>query len=270
MQPADPQWFTEEIDAELVEPSLHTAESGDVFVPYRLYRAKNPNFGLIVWVHGGPTDQWNITFRPRLVYWLSRGWSICVVDHRGTTGHGRAFTQSLEGHWGDYDAVDTAAVIHQVQRTFGYRPGRTVLMGGSAGGLTALNAISIDPTMVSAAVLSYPVVDLGELLEGDDPFETHYMPTLIGAINADDPVVWSRSPLSRAHRFIGTRILIFHGDQDVSVPLVHSERLRDVVARAGGSVQLEVMPGEGHGFKQAISLIREYSLTEEFLTRPLT
>ena len=267
VKPADPQWFEDDIDAELVEPSLHTADSGDVFVPYRLYRAAKPNYGLIVWVHGGPNDQWNITFRPRLAYWLSRGWSICVVDHRGTTGHGREFTQALEGHWGDYDAVDTAAVIAQVQRTFGYRPGRTVLMGGSAGGLTALNAISIDPSLVSAAVLSYPVVDLAELMRGDDPFETHYMPALIGAAADTDPMLWTRSPLSRAHRLAGTRILVFHGDQDHSVPLVHSERLRHVVAAAGGHVQLEVMPGEGHGFKDTLNVIREYSLTEEFLTR---
>jgi dipeptidyl aminopeptidase/acylaminoacyl peptidase len=265
VKPADSQWFTDEIDAELVEPSLHTADSGDLFVPYRLYRAAKPNYGLIVWVHGGPTDQWNITFRPRLAYWLSRGWSICVVDHRGTTGHGREFAQALEGHWGDYDAVDTAAVIAQVQRTFGYRPGRTVLMGGSAGGLTALNAISINPTLVSAAVLSYPVVDLAELMRGDDPFETHYMPALIGASDDSDPMLWNRSPLSRAHRLVNTRILVFHGDQDHSVPLIHSERLRDVVAAAGGHVQLEVMPGEGHGFKDTLNVIREYSLSEEFL-----
>jgi dipeptidyl aminopeptidase/acylaminoacyl peptidase len=120
---------------------------------------------------------------------------------------------------------------------------------------------------VSAAVLSYPVVDLAELMRGDDPFETHYMPALIGAHDDQDPMLWTRSPLSRAHRLANTRILVFHGDQDHSVPLVHSERLCEVVKAAGGHVQLEVMPGEGHGFKDTLNVIREYSLTEEFLTR---
>jgi dipeptidyl aminopeptidase/acylaminoacyl peptidase len=114
-------------------------------------------------------------------------------------------------------------------------------------------------------VLSYPVVDLGELMRGDDPFETHYMPRLIGASSPDDPLLHARSPLKWAHRIAKVPVLIFHGDQDHSVPLIHSERLRNVVGAAGGSIRLEVMPGEGHGFRDPLNVIREYSFTEEFL-----
>jgi dipeptidyl aminopeptidase/acylaminoacyl peptidase len=49
------------------------------------------------------------------------------------------------------------------------------------------------------------------------------------------------------------------------VPLIHSERLQNVVCAAGGSVRLEIMPGEGHGFRDPLNVIREYSFTEEFL-----
>ena len=265
VKPADELWFTPEIDTELVEPSVHTAENGDVTVPYRLYRSSHPPFGLIVWVHGGPTDQWQVTFRPRLTYWLSRGWSIVVVDHRGTTGHGREFALSLEGQWGSADSSDTHAVLQHVQRVFGYRPERTVLMGGSAGGLTVLNTIAIDPALVAGAVLNFPVVDLGELMTGDDHFESHYMPRLIGASSPEDPLLHARSPLKWAHRIAQVPVLVFHGDQDHSVPLIHSRRLRNVVRAAGGSLRLEVMPGEGHGFRDPLNVIREYSFTEEFL-----
>jgi dipeptidyl aminopeptidase/acylaminoacyl peptidase len=74
-----------------------------------------------------------------------------------------------------------------------------------------------------------------------------------------------RSPLSRAHVIAGTPLLVFHGDQDTLVPLSHSEQLRDVVNAAGGAVRLEVMHGEGHGFRDPLHVIREYSMTEEFL-----
>jgi dipeptidyl aminopeptidase/acylaminoacyl peptidase len=265
VRPADELWFTPEIEAELVEPSVHDVDNNGITVPYRLYRSVHPPFGLIVWVHGGPIDQWQVTFRPRLTYWLSRGWSIVVVDHRGTTGHSRDFTEALEGQWGSADSSDTHAVLHHVQRVFGYRPERTVLMGGSAGGLTALNTIAIDPDLCAGAVLSYPVVDLGELMRGDDSFETHYMPRLIGAASPDDPLLHTRSPLKWAHRIAKVPVLIFHGDQDHSVSLIHSERLRNVVRAAGGSVRLEIMPGEGHGFRDPLNVIREYSFTEEFL-----
>ena len=267
VQPADEQWSHEDIAQELVEPSVHSAVVAGGEVPYRLYRATSPNHGVIVWVHGGPNDQWQVTFRPRLTYWLSRGWSIVVVDHRGTTGHGRAFTEALNGGWGAIDATDTVAVVEQVQRTFGFRPKRTVLMGGSAGGLTVLNAVGRAPALIAGAVVSYPVVDLGEILKGDDSFETHHMPTLIGASQPDDALVAERSPLARADTLATVPILVFHGDEDHSVPLVHSHRLVDAVRAAGGTIHLEVMPGEGHGFRDPLNIIREYDMTEEFLLR---
>lgn len=265
VEPTATMWHAPEFDSELVEPTVHEAFVGERAIPYRLYRAHSPNWGVIVWVHGGPIDQWQVTFRPKFSYWLSRGWSIVVVDHRGTTGYGRPFQQELEGHWGAYDADDTVAVVRQVQRAFGFRPERTVFMGSSAGGLTVLNALGQSRSLATGAVLSFPVVDLVDLMQGSDPFETHYMPRLIGADSPHSGLLYERSPLSKAHVIAGTPLLIFHGDADAAVPLSHSEKLRDVVNAAGGAVRLEVMQGEGHGFKDPFHIIREYSLTEEFL-----
>ncbi len=263
----DDEWRTAEIDAELVEPSVHEADNDGVAIPYRLYRSSKHPYGLIVWVHGGPTDQWQVTFRSRIPFWTSRGWSVVVVDHRGTTGHGRAFVDALHGYWGERDADDTATVLRHVQRVFGYRAERTVLMGGSAGGLTALNCAVRAPEHIAGMVLSYPVVDLPNIMRGDDPFETHYMPQLLGAKESGDPILHARTPLTFANRIAHIPTLIFHGDQDKSVPLIHSQRLQDVVRAAGGNVQLEVMEGEGHGFKESRSVIREFLLTESFLSR---
>ena len=267
---ADPRWKHDEFNDELVEPTVHRAPGAEVSVPYRLYRPHSPNGLLIVWVHGGPNDQWQVTFRPRFTYWLSRGYTIAVVDHRGTTGHGRQFLMALEGHWGDMDATDTLQVIRHVQTTQGFLPESTVLMGGSAGGLTALNCIVKDAPLVAGAVLQYPVVDLAEILRGDDPFETPYMPTLIGATGPDDPVVTQRSPHMHGSAFTNTPLLVFHGDSDHSVPLVHSLRLHEAVVAAGGQMQLEVMAGEGHGFKNPANVTAEYRITEEFLNRLFT
>jgi dipeptidyl aminopeptidase/acylaminoacyl peptidase len=138
-------------------------------------------------------------------------------------------------------------------------------MGSSAGGLAVLNALGTSRTLAAGAVVSFPVVDLAQLMQGSDPFETHYMPRLIGAHDAGDPLLTQRSPLSRAHVIAGTPLLVFHGDNDTLVPLSHSEQLRDVVNSAGGAVRLEVMHGAGHGFGDPLHIIREYSMTEEFL-----
>lgn len=267
--PGDERWVRDH-DDDLVEPTVHSARTDDgVDVPYRLYSPVVANGGLIVWVHGGPIDQWQVTFRPRITAWVSRGWTIAVVDHRGTTGHGRRFREALHGRWGDVDVADTATVTRDLHSR-GFTPDATVLMGGSAGGLTALGLAGKFPDLVAGAVVSYPVVDLAEMLRHDDAFEGHYMPMLFGTANAEEPSLFERSPLSMSEPLSRVPLLVFHGDNDHSVPLVHSLRLRDAVESAGGTVQLEVMPGEGHGFKNPVNVAREFTLTEEFLDGVLT
>ena len=266
VKPADPFWATDDVDAELVEPTIEMAEGDRASVPFRLYKSHQSHGSLICWVHGGPNDQWQVTFRPQFTYWLSRGYDIAVVDHRGTTGHGRDFMLSLNGHWGEYDSDDTVAVIRHLQAAFGYKPERTIVMGGSAGGLTALNVAVTAASLIAAVVVKYPVVDLAELLRGEDPFESHYMPALIGATIDNDELARERSPHKHGEALIDTPILLFHGDQDMSVPIIHSERLRDAVNAAGGSVRLEAMVGEGHGFRNPDNILREFQITETFLT----
>jgi dipeptidyl aminopeptidase/acylaminoacyl peptidase len=260
VRPADARWFENEIDVELVEPTVERAP-GDVEVPYRLYRAHRPHGGLICWIHGGPNDQWQVTFRSQFTYWLSRGFAIAVVDHRGSSGHGREFMLSLNGHWGEYDAIDTANVLRHLQSVHGFSSAMTVIMGGSAGGLTALNTAISDASLCAGVVVKYPVVDLVAMLHSDDPFEGHHMPALIGSENQ----AAAHSPHNNAAALRDVPVLVFHGDQDHSVPLVHSERLRDAIEAVGGTIQWEVFAGEGHGFRNPVNIAREFAVTEEFL-----
>lgn len=254
-------------EAELVEPECLRLPGDAGPIPVRLYRPPAPHGGLIVWVHGGPTDQWQVTFRPRLAWWSSRGWTIAVVDPRGSTGHGRSFALALEGGWGDVDAADTVAATRGLQRMLGIDAKRTVFMGSSAGGLTVLAAASRAPDLVAAVVAAYPVVDLSELARGADPFETHYVPRLVGARDGHDPVLRERSAHMRATTLASVPVLLLHGDADPVVPLVHSLRLRDALLAAGGRAELEVFAGEGHGFRDPVNVAREHAASEEFLAR---
>jgi dipeptidyl aminopeptidase/acylaminoacyl peptidase len=168
---------------------------------------------------------------------------------------------SLNGHWGEYDAIDTANVLRHLQSVHGFSSATTVLMGGSAGGLTALNTAIGDVSLCAGVVVKYPVVDLVAMLHSDDPFEGHHMPALIGS-QAD---AIARSPHNNAAALRDTPVLVFHGDQDHSVPLIHSEQLRDAIQAVGGNIRLEVFTGEGHGFRHPENIAREFAATEEFL-----
>ncbi|MBM3638968.1 MAG: S9 family peptidase [Actinobacteria bacterium] len=263
--PDGERWRATDIAQWLVEPIVDRCHTAHGDIPFRLYESPRTSGALICWIHGGPNDQWQVTFRPRLNFWLSRGFDIAVLDHRGSTGHGRAFLDSLNGGWGDRDAVDALAVLDHLCSTGNYTTRRTVLMGGSAGGLTVLAMLAQRPAVAGAAVVSYPVVDLLALAHGDDPFETHHVPLLVGATSVDDEVLTERSPLRHATNVASVSLLVFHGTEDKVVPLEQSLALLDAVESAGGVIRLEVMTGEGHGFSNPDAIDHEYAVTCEFL-----
>lgn len=258
--------------AGLVEPELVEIRADDgATLHARLYRADGHGGTgdagrLICWLHGGPTDQWQVTFMPRIAFWRSRGWNVLVPDHRGSTGHGREYQQALHGQWGVLDVTDTIVAIRHAQDRGWGRPDRTVLIGGSAGGFTALGVVARAPQLVCSAVVAYPVTDLVELAERSHRFERHYTDHLVGPLPQFEAEHLARSPAQHAGR-IRTPLLVLHGDADPVVPLAQSERLVRRAREAGADVTLHVYPGEGHGFRLAEHQRDEYERIEAFLAR---
>lgn len=252
-------------DDELHEPELVEVPVADGVLHARLYRSDDNDGRMIVWLHGGPTDQWQVTFMPRIAFWMSRGWSILVPDHRGSTGHGRAYQQALRGRWGELDVADTLAVTRHAHVAGWARPERTVVFGGSAGGFTALGAVAAEPGRFAAAVLVYPVSDLVELTELSHRFERHYTHHLVGPLPEALALYRHRSPTFHAHRYARTPLLLLHGEEDAVVPVRQSTVFAHRVRAAGGDVQMHVYPGEGHGFRIAANQLDEYRRAEGFL-----
>ncbi len=252
---------------ELVEPELVEIPVSDGALHARLYRAEESMGRLIVWLHGGPTDQWTASFMPRFSYWLSRGWSILVPDHRGSTGHGRAYQQALRGRWGELDVADTLAAAEFAQAAGWSVRGRAVVFGSSAGGFTALGAMAAAPDCFAAGVVLYPVSDLIELAERSHRFERHYTDSLVGPLPESVALYRERSPAYHSDQFTHSPILILHGELDAVVPVRQSRVFAQRVRTAGGDAQLHVYPDEGHGFRQPANQLDEYRRAEDFLAR---
>ena len=227
---------------------------------------------LLAMVHGGPTDQWEVDWRPRITTWWSRGWDVLVVDPRGTTGHGRSYQRALHGRWGRADVDDTADLIAHAHRAGWATPATTALLGGSSGGLTVLGVLADHPGLVAGGVASYPVSDLRALAEATHRFEAHYTDTLVAPDDGSEASAdrfRALSPISRATS-ITAPLLVFHGSDDPVVPLAQSEALVDAIEAGGGSVELVVYDGEGHGFRDPDHVADEHERTEAFLERLVT
>ncbi len=250
-------------EPELVELDLDL-DTADPAVTLHARRYVAGQGRTICWIHGGPTDQWQVEFLPRVAYWWAQGWDILVPDPRGTTGHGRDYQQALRGGWGKLDVDDTASVLRHSHRAGWSTPERTVVMGGSSGGLTTLGLLGLQPGLAAGGVVLYPVTDLADLSARSHRFEAHYTVSLVGPLD-DEDLYRERSPLSYAD-LIDVPLLVMHGDQDPVVPIDQSEALVDTIRGAGGEVTFQVMEGEGHGFRSPEHKLLEYRLIADFLS----
>jgi dipeptidyl aminopeptidase/acylaminoacyl peptidase len=251
----------------LVEPQLMRVQSRDgIDLHARLYSATQSNGRLICMIHGGPTDQWQVTFMPRVTYWIDRGYDVLVPDHRGSTGHGRHFTQAMSGGWGDVDVNDVIDILESLGRP----RAATALMGGSAGGLTALGVAMRRPDLVGCVRVVYPVCDIAALDATTHRFEAHYNRTLMGDVGETERKSKERSPIHHTDKLAQVPLLIFHGTTDPVVDIAQSRQLTQAITAVGGNVELIEFEGEGHGFRSPDNNRREYEVTDAFLNRYLS
>ena len=257
--------------ADLAEPEVvRWAGDDGSEVPGRLYRPPSAEAGdpppLIMWIHGGPTGQMEVSFNARIAYWVDRGWAVLVPDHRGSTGHGRAFTQALAGRWGELDVEDTAAGLRAAVDCGWGHPRRLVAMGASAGGFTVLHLLAAHPQLCAAGVDLYGVTDLFELDETTHRFEGHYLHSLVGPLPECADRYRHRSPLQRVDAVVAP-LLVLQGSDDEVVRASQSQALVDRIRANGGTVEHHVYDGEGHGWKRPETMIDELERTESFLRR---
>lgn len=253
----------------LVEPETvdWSAEDGTE-IHGRLFRRSSEEgpLPMLVWIHGGPTDQQQVMFNARVAYFVERGWAVLVPDHRGSSGWGRAYAQAMAGRWGDLDSSDAAAGIRAAVERGWADPGRVVPIGASAGGFTVLCLLAWHGDLCAAGVDLYGVADLFEQDDTGWRFEAHYMESLVGPLPEAGSRYEARSPVKLAGA-IKRPLLVLHGSADKVVPLSQSERVVRAVRAAGGVADLHVYEDEGHGWSRPETTEDELARIEEFLRR---
>jgi len=265
--------------AGLVEPEVVAWDSVPVpglgtTVHGRLYRAPGAAQGLepgegpplLVWAHGGPTGQNQVSWNARVAFFVARGWNVLQVDHRGSTGWGRAYAQALRGEWGRLDVEDTAAGVRAACARGWAHPRRVAIIGGSAGGLTVLLLLARHPGLVAAGTVLYGVTDLFDLDETTHRFEAHYLHSIVGPLPAAAERYRERSPITHVGQ-IAAPVLVLQGSADRVVPQAQADALVAGLERGGAVVEYHVYQGEGHGWSRPEVVEDELERTWAFLRR---
>jgi len=211
---------------------------------------------LVVLVHGGPTARSDASLSPLVQYFVQNGFSVLDVNHRGSTGHGRAYRQALLGLWGEIDADDIADAIKSVVNEQNVDAGRVFIRGGSAGGYAVLRALTRFPELFCGGACYYGIGNLITLSEITHKFEGRYTDQLIGELYTPETAALeesrfrSRSPIFDIGR-IRSPLILFQGLDDKVVPPDVSREMVQTLEQNGVAHEYIEYPGEGHGFRMA-------------------
>ena len=194
---------------------------------------------LIVCPHPGPTDNMRERADWRIQFFTAHGYAVASVDYRGSTGYGRAFRESLYGHWGEYDVQDCRAVAEYLIEQGRAVADRVFISGQSAGAYTALKAVCDPATPFAAAVAAMSIVDPHRWQHTAARFQRAHALRLAGPAGAVRAAEVSRP------------VLLMHGSRDTIAPVGEVVELADGLVGLGKPHRLIVFDGAGHGFADA-------------------
>ena len=216
---------------------------------------------VVVFCHGGPTAQARAGFDPVIQALCSRGFAVVAANYAGSTGYGAAYRQRLDRSWGIADVEDCAILVEGLGAAGRIDPARAAIRGGSAGGFTALLALTTGRFKVGVSL--YGVADLVTLAASTHDFESRYLDSLVGSSDVEGDAYVARSPVTRASQMSGA-VLILQGLEDPVVPPEQAESMVAALRSAGQRVELIVFEGESHGFRRLETLVTALEAEMDF------
>jgi dipeptidyl aminopeptidase/acylaminoacyl peptidase len=242
-------------NARVVHAIVYAPANPDVTAP----AGELPPF--IVNVHGGPTSNFAPFLSMERAFFTSRGIGIIDVNYGGSSGYGRAYRELLRGEWGVVDVADAMNAALALAAAGQADRARLGIRGGSAGGWTALAAVTsglalagVAEAVFAAATSYYGVSDLRPFAADTHDFESRYLDGLIGPLPEAEARYAERAPVGHVSP-LTCPVLLLQGLDDPIVPPAQSEAIAADLAAYGIPHAYLAFEGESHGFRKAETVI---------------
>jgi acetyl esterase/lipase len=244
----------------------------DIYLPQG-----NTNPYLVVWIHGGAWHSGSKESPP--LSFVQSGYALASVDYRLSTE--AKFPAPI------HDIKASIRYLRANAADYGYNADKIIIAGSSAGGhLAALVGVTNNDkelegdlgqfTETSSAVQAiidyYGPANFTTILQQSTPHGVSVrgpaMALFLGQTVANAPELAKQASPALQVDTGDPPLLIFHGDQDIQVPINQSHELVGVYKRNNLIVHLEVVHGGEHSDKPYFN--PEYQrIAEQFLARIL-
>jgi len=206
---------------------------------------------LIVNIHGGPHGQQGPAFTFKHQVYAARGWATLLVNYRGSTGYGQAFTDAVFGDQNGNEGQDVLYGLSAAMRRYLWIDrDRLGVEGVSYGG--QLSDWLITQTSIFKAAI--PIAGISNLVSYNYmTYYNQYEQMEFGIFphqgNMMD-ILWERSALkhvAKAH----TPTMLMHGENDNDVPIAEAEQYYVALRDVGVEAIMVRYPREGHGIRES-------------------
>ncbi len=151
--------FDEAVAAGLHMPEKVRYPSTDgLTIEAYLHRPPNAQAGErfpgVMWIHGGPTSQFDDQFRrhQQVHFFAQRGYIVLMPNIRGSSGYGLEFEDLNNECWGHCDLEDVLAGVDYLKTLPDVDPDRIAVTGTSYGGIMTMAAVAFAPDVFQAAI----------------------------------------------------------------------------------------------------------------------
>lgn len=206
---------------------------------------------LLVDVHGGPHNAWNGAVDEMHIFHqelAARGWTIIMINPRGSDGYGEDFWKGVNGAWGVADAKDFLEPIDELVAEGTADPKRLALTGYSYGGFMTAYLTAHDDRFAAAVAggIVSDLVSFGGTSDDAHPLNIFEMGVMPWA-SAQRERLAAMSPIT-AVEGVTTPTLVLHGEQDIRCPLGQAQQWYTALRERGVPTRLVVYPGSSHIF----------------------
>lgn len=213
---------------------------------------------LIVILHGGPHSVSTSTFSKSEAFLSSLGFSLLIVNYRGSLGFGEEALQSLPGKVGSQDVNDVLTAIDHIIEMGLANPSKIAVIGLSHGGFLTTHLIGQAPDKFCAAVARNPVCNLALMVGTTDIPDWCYVisygiegKNIFTEAPSDEhlSLLYSKSPISHIHK-VKTPTLFLLGAQDLRVPVSTGLQYARALRERGVDCKVILFPHDVHGIKR--------------------